>query len=76
MWKDYSRDYLKHNRAASFSVIAASLAASLFLSLLLHLAFQFWNYEINLITEEEGGWTPELQEQKKMISLFCVPSLM
>ena len=56
MWKDYSRDYLKHNRAASFSVIAASLAASLFLSLLLHLAFQFWNYEINLITEEEGGW--------------------
>lgn len=56
MWKDYSRDYLKHNRAASFSVIAASLAASLFLSLLLHLAFQFWNYEINLITKEEGGW--------------------
>lgn len=56
MWKIYSKDYLKHNRAASFSVIAASFAASLFLSLLLHLAFQFWNYEIGTITREEGGW--------------------
>lgn len=45
MWKDYSADYIKHNRASSVSIMAAALTASLFLSLLCCLSYNFWIYE-------------------------------
>lgn len=56
MWKDYSKSYLKNNRASSLSIMAAALIAALFLSLLCSLAFNFWTYEVERIKLEEGDW--------------------
>lgn len=56
MWKDYSSSYIKSNRASSISVIAASLIATLFLSLMCSLFFNFWTYETDGIIADEGNW--------------------
>lgn len=56
MWKDYSSSYIKSNRASSISVVAASLIATLFLSLLCSLFFNFWTYETEGIIADEGNW--------------------
>ena len=56
MWKLYSRSYLAHNRATRRSITAAALAAAFFLSLVGSLFYNFWVYEIERITLEEGGW--------------------
>lgn len=56
MWKDYSKSYLKYNRASSISMIAAAFIATMFLSLLCSIAYNFWVYEIEKITLEEGDW--------------------
>ena len=42
MWKDYSSDYIKHNRAVSYSIRAASFISALFLSFLCNLFYNFW----------------------------------
>lgn len=66
MWKDYSKGYLKYNRASSMSLIAAALIATMFLSLLCSLAYNFWVYDIEKIVLDEGDWqgriTGEIQE--------------
>lgn len=56
MWKDYSKSYIKNNRASGISIMAASLVAAMFLSLLCSLAYNFWIYEVEQIILEEGGW--------------------
>ncbi len=56
MWKDYSKSYIKNNRASSISIMAAALVATMFLSLLCSIAYNFWIYEVEQITLEEGGW--------------------
>lgn len=56
MWKDYSKSYIKNNRASSVSVMAAALIATMFLSLLCSIAYNFWTYEIEKIVLEEGDW--------------------
>lgn len=56
MWKNYSKSYIKNNRASSVSIMAAALIAALFLSLLCSIAYNFWTYEIEKITLEEGDW--------------------
>lgn len=56
MWKDYSKSYIKNNRASSISIMAAALAATMFLSLLCSTAYNFWIYEVEQIILEEGGW--------------------
>ena len=56
MWKDYSRSYIKNNRASSVSIMAAVLAATMFLSLLCSIAYNFWVYDVEQIILEEGGW--------------------
>lgn len=67
MWKEYSRSYLKNNRASGVSVTAAAFIATLFFSLLCSLAYNFWTYDIEKITLEEGNWqgriTGELGER-------------
>jgi len=67
MWKDYSKDYIKNNRASSISVMVAALIATLFLSLLCSLFFNFWTYEIEQIKLDEGDWqgriTGEIEEK-------------
>lgn len=56
MWKDYSSSHIKSNRASSISVIATSLIATLFLSMICSLFFNFWTYETDGIIAEEGNW--------------------
>ena len=56
MWKDYSTEFIKKNRASSLSVLAAAFISALFLSLLCGLFYNLWNYEIESITLEEGDW--------------------
>ena len=56
MWKNYAADYLRNNRPGSSSVIAASIIAALFLSLLCSLFYNFWLDSIEGTRQEEGGW--------------------
>ena len=56
MWKNYSADFIRKNRASSLSIMAAAFISALFLSLLNSLFYNFWNYEIESIVLEEGGW--------------------
>ncbi len=56
MWRDYSSGFIKRNRASSLSVVAAAFIASLFLSLLCCLFFNYWNYETEAVVLEEGDW--------------------
>jgi len=56
MWKNYSRSYIKNNRASSISVMAAAFVATMFLSLLCCIAYNFWTYEIESIVLNEGDW--------------------
>ncbi len=56
MWKDYSIEFIKKNRASSLSVFIAAFISALFLSLLCSLFYNFWNYEVESIRLEEGDW--------------------
>ena len=56
MWKDYSKSYIKNNRASSISIMAAALVATMFLSLLCGIAYNFWAYDVEQIILEEGDW--------------------
>lgn len=56
MWKDYSIGFIMKNRASSISVLAAAFISAMFLSLLCSLFYNFWQYEIESIVLEEGGW--------------------
>ncbi len=42
MWKDYSMDYIRHNRAGGYSIMVAAFIAALFLSFLGSLFYNFW----------------------------------
>lgn len=56
MWKNYSLEYIRKNRASSLSVAGAAFFSALFLSLLCSLFFNVWTYEIQKICREEGDW--------------------
>lgn len=56
MWKDYSKSYIKNNRASGLSIMAAALTATIFLSLLSSIAYNLWVYEIEKVLLEEGEW--------------------
>lgn len=56
MWKYYSKSYIRNNHASSISIMAAALVATMFLSLLCSIAYNFWAYDVEQIILEEGGW--------------------
>ena len=68
MWTDYSKSYIKNNRASSISIMAAVLVASFFLSLLCTLAYNFLRYDIEQIILDKGDWqariTADLNEDQ------------
>lgn len=72
MWRDYSKSYLKQNRASGRTMIAAALAASFFLSMLCSLAYNFWVYEIERITLEEGDWQARIVGEMKAEELSMI----
>ena len=56
MWKNYSIDYIKNNRASGISIITASFIAALFLSFLCCLFYNFWLDSIEGTKLEDGSW--------------------
>lgn len=56
MWKDYSAGYLKNNRASGISIMVGAFIATLFLSFLCSLFYNFWQDDIAGIILEEGDW--------------------
>lgn len=56
MWKEYSRSYMKNNRASAISILASALVSALFLAFLCSLFYNFWHAEIDHIIREEGDW--------------------
>lgn len=56
MWKDYSSSYLKNNRASGMSIMVAAFIATLFLSFLCSLFYNFWQDDIAGIIMEDGDW--------------------
>lgn len=56
MWKDYSKSYIKNNRASSISIMAAALVTTMFLSCVCSIAYNFWAYDVEQIVLEEGDW--------------------
>lgn len=71
MWELYSKSYIRRNRGSSVSVMVAAFAATLFLSLLCCMSYNFWVYETEKIILEEGDWqgriTGEISEEKLSI---------
>ncbi|MCM1267525.1 MAG: ABC transporter permease [Bacteroidales bacterium] len=59
MWKDYTKGYLKNNRASAVSVMSASFVSALLLSFLSALFYNLWKYEVERLTAE--GDTDALQ---------------
>ncbi len=60
MWKDYSKGYLKHNRASGISVMTAAFISALLLSLLCSLFYNLWAYEVERVKADVGDWEGRL----------------
>lgn len=56
MWKAYSADYIKNNRSSGISIMAGALIASLFLSFLGSLFYNFWLDNIEGTKLADGDW--------------------
>lgn len=50
MWKEYTKGYLKNNRASAVSVMVASFISALLLSLLSACFYNLWKYEVERLT--------------------------
>ena len=60
MWKEYSRDDIRYNRASSMSVVIAVLISALLLSLLCGVLYNFWNYDVVRVKTEDGDYHARL----------------
>lgn len=56
MWGEYSRGYLKNNRATAVSVMTAAFISSLLLSLLSCLFYNMWKYEVERLRAEKDQY--------------------
>lgn len=56
MWKNYSNDFLKKNKASSYSIMVGAFIAALFLSFLCSLFYDFWLDNMERVKREDGGW--------------------
>ena len=61
MWKDYSAGFIKKNKSSGISIMVAAFISALFLSLVCSLFYNFWIYEIERITIEEGSWQGRIE---------------
>lgn len=60
MWKEYSLNYLKNNRASCLSIRLCAFISALLLSLLCGLFYNTWKYEVERIRLDEGDWHSRL----------------
>lgn len=56
MWREYSIGFIRKNCASSLSVMVAAFIASLCLSFLCCMAYNFWVYNVEKIVLDEGDW--------------------
>ena len=56
MWRAYSIQFIKKNRASSLSIMVAAFISSLFLSFLCSIFYNLWAYDVERIIREEGDW--------------------
>lgn len=75
MWKAYSVEYRKHNRAICASVMAAAFIAALFLSFLCGLFYNFWQDNIAGVIEEEGAWHGRITGEMKEADIALIRSM-
>lgn len=61
MWRIFSLEYIRKNRAASLSIALAALIAALFLALLCSLGYNLWKYDVDQILLDEGGWHARIE---------------
>lgn len=72
MWRDYSASYIRKNRASSLSIIVAAFIATLFLSLICGLFFNFWVYDVERIVLDEGAWQGRVTGRAEEIDLAVI----
>ncbi len=72
MWKDYSKSYIKNNRASGISVMVAAFISALLLSLLCSLFYNFWKYDVEKIQAEEGDWQGRIAGQLEETDLAAI----
>lgn len=56
MWNVYSKSYIKNNKAASISIMAAVLISSLFISAICAIFYNMWTDNIDRTVAKEGAW--------------------
>lgn len=61
MWKIFSFDYIRHNRASCISIAVSALIASFFIALVSGTFYNMWADENRRIAAEEGDWQGRLQ---------------
>ncbi len=60
LWKEYSWNYVKNNKATSISIMVAAFIASLLLSLICGVFYNIWVDDVELIKRKEGNWHSKL----------------
>lgn len=60
IWREYSINYIKNNKASTVSVMVAALIASILLSLTCGIFYNMWADELRLTRLEEGDWHGKL----------------
>lgn len=60
IWREYSISYVRRNKAASISILAAALIAATLLSLTCGIFYNVWASEIEQVEIKEGEWHAQL----------------
>lgn len=71
MWKDYSKSYIRYNRASGLQICAAALTASFFLTLFAFVSYNLWVYEMETRLLEGSA----MQTGKEADSIALLPIL-
>ena len=61
MWRLFSLDYIRRNRAACISIAVTALIASFLISTISGIFYNMWEDENRLIAAEEGDWQGRLR---------------
>lgn len=72
MWRDYSKSYMKNNRASSLSIMVSALVSSLFLSFLCTFFYNIWMYGIEHIITEGGDWQGRIEGELGEAELLTI----
>lgn len=72
MWKDYSKSFIKKNRASSVSIMVAAFIATLLLSFLCSSFYSMWVYEMESIVLEEGDWQGRITGELDHLDLMTI----